>query len=160
MEATPHCQQEPRSPQPGFSGNMDAENIQFSGSAVCDFLWPHGLQHTRLPCPSPTPRNCSLSQWCHPTISPSVIPFSSCLQSFPASGSFLRSQFFASGGQCWSFSFSISLKILDQLKFILLVSYLIPFLNHSNLFGLLQHFQSLYSHFIISHRYWLISLTN
>ena len=62
--------------------------------------------------------------------------------------------------KCWSFSFSISLKILDQLKFILSVSYLIPFLNHSNLFGLLQHFQSLYSHFIISHRYWLISLIN
>ena len=63
----------------------------------------HGLQHTRLPCPSPTPRVCSnscpLNQWCHPTISSSVIPFSSCLQSFPASGSFQMSQFFASCGQ-------------------------------------------------------------
>ena len=62
--------------------------------------WP---QHARLPYPSPTPRacssSCSLSQWSHPTISSSVIPFSSCLQSFPASGSFPRSQFFASGGQ-------------------------------------------------------------
>ena len=71
-------------------------------------LWPHGLQHTRLPCPSPTPRACSnscpSSRWCHPTISFSVVPFSSCLQSFPASGSFSRSQIFASG----SFSFSIS----------------------------------------------------
>ena len=74
--------------------------------------WPHGLQHTRLPCPSPTPRvnsnSCLLSQWCHPTFSSSVIPFSSCLQPFPASGSFPMSQFFTSGGQCWSFSFSIS----------------------------------------------------
>ena len=66
-------------------------------------LWPHGLQNTRLPCPSPTPRACSNScpsrQWCHPTISPSVVPFSSCLQSFPVSGSFPMSQFFVSGGQ-------------------------------------------------------------
>ena len=66
-------------------------------------LRPHGLQHTRFPCPSPTPRACSdscpSSRWCHPTISSSVIPFSSCLQSFPASGSFQMSQFFASGGQ-------------------------------------------------------------
>ena len=65
-------------------------------------LWPHGLQHARPPCPSPTPRvysnSCPLSQWCHPTISSSVVPFSSCLQSFPASGSFPLSQFFASGG--------------------------------------------------------------
>ena len=66
-------------------------------------LQPHGLQHTRLPCPSSSPKafsnSCSLSQWCHPTISSSVIPFSSCPQSFPASGSFQMSQFFASGGQ-------------------------------------------------------------
>ena len=66
-------------------------------------LQPHGLQHTRPPCPSPTPRACSiawpLSRWCLPTISSSVIPFSSCLQPFPASGSFPVSQFFTSGGQ-------------------------------------------------------------
>ena len=76
---------------------------QFSRSVVSDSLWPHGLQHTRLPCPSPTPwvysHSCPLSRWCHPTISSSVVPFSSCLQSFLASGSFPRSQFFASGGQ-------------------------------------------------------------
>ena len=70
---------------------------------MSDTLQPHGLQHSRPPCPSPTPRVCSnscpLSQWCHPTISSSVVPFSSHLQSFPASGSFPRSQFFASGGQ-------------------------------------------------------------
>ena len=79
-------------------------HIQFSCSVVSNSLRPHGLQHSaRPPCPSPTPGACSnscpLSQWCHPTISSSVVPFSSCLQSFPASGSFLRSQFFASGGQ-------------------------------------------------------------
>ena len=66
-------------------------------------LQPHGLQHTSLPCPLPTPgahsNSCLLSQWCHPTISSSVIPFSSCLQSFPASGSFPMSQFFIPGGQ-------------------------------------------------------------
>ena len=76
---------------------------QFCRSVVFDSLRPCGLQHTRLPCPSPTPRACSsscpLNQWCHPTISSSVVPFSSCLQSFPESGSFLMSQFFASGGQ-------------------------------------------------------------
>ena len=70
---------------------------------MSDSLQPHGLQHTRLPCPSPTPRaysnSCPSSQWCHPTISSSVIPFSSCLQSFPATGSFQISQFLASGGQ-------------------------------------------------------------
>ena len=66
-------------------------------------LQSHGLQHTRSPCPSPASgvysNSCSLSQWCHPTITSSVVPFSSCLQSFPASGTFLMSQFFASGGQ-------------------------------------------------------------
>ena len=78
-------------------------SVQFSLSVVSDSLQPYGLQHTRPPCPSPTPRACSsscpLSQWCHPTISSSVVPFSSHLQSFPASGSFQMSQFFASGGQ-------------------------------------------------------------
>ena len=75
----------------------------FSRSVMSDSLWPCGLQHARLPCPSPTPRaysnSCLLSRWCHPNISSSVIPFSSCLQSFPASGSFPVSQFFTSGGQ-------------------------------------------------------------
>ena len=70
---------------------------------MADSLQPHGLQHARLPCPSPTPgvysNSCPLSRWCHPTISSSVAPFSSHLQSFPASGSFPMSQFFASGGQ-------------------------------------------------------------
>ena len=70
---------------------------------MSDSLWPHESQHTRPPCPSPTPgvypNSCPLSQWCHLTISSSVVPFSSCLQSFPASGSFQMSQFLASGRQ-------------------------------------------------------------
>ena len=86
--------------------------VQFSPSVVSDSLQPHGPQHARLPYPSPTPRacssSCSLSQWCHPAISSSAIPFSSCLQSFPASGSFPRSQFFASGGQSIGVSASAS----------------------------------------------------
>ena len=69
----------------------------------CPTMRPHGLQHTRPPCPLPTPRaysnSCPSSQWCHPTISSSVVPFSSCLQSFPASGSFTKSQVFVWGGQ-------------------------------------------------------------
>ena len=70
---------------------------------MSDSFWPHGLQHARLPCPSPSPRACSnscpWSQWCHPTISSSVVPFSSCLQSFLASESFPMSQLFTPGGQ-------------------------------------------------------------
>jgi len=78
-------------------------SVQFSRSVVSESLRPHGPQHARPPCPSPTPgvhpNSCPLSRWCHPTISSSVIPFSSCPQSLPASGSFQMSQFFASGGQ-------------------------------------------------------------
>ena len=78
-------------------------SVQFSRSVMSDSLQPHGLQHARLPCPSPTPvaysNSCPSSWWCHSTISSSVVPFSSCLQSFPASGSFPVSQFFTSGGQ-------------------------------------------------------------
>ena len=88
-------------------------SVQFSHSVMSDSLWPHGLQHTRPPCPSPTtgvhPNPCPLSRWCHPAISSSVVPFSSHLQSFPASGSFPMSQLFVSGGQkYWSFRFRIS----------------------------------------------------
>ena len=76
---------------------------RFSGSVVSNSLQAHELQHARPPCPSPAPgvysSSCPLSQWCHPTTSSSVAPFSSCLQSFPASGSFLMSQFFTSGGR-------------------------------------------------------------
>ena len=75
--------------------------LLFCGLFVSDSLWAHGMQHARLPCPSPPPRACSNSRplgwWCYPTILSSVIPFTSCLQSFPASGSFPMSQFFPSG---------------------------------------------------------------
>ena len=87
-------------------------SVRFSHSFVSNSFQPHGLQHTRPPCLSPTPRvysnSCPLSWWCHPTISSSVIPFSSCLQSFPASGSFPVSQFFTSGAQSIGFSASAS----------------------------------------------------
>ena len=77
--------------------------LLFSHSVVSDFLWPHRLQHASLPCPSPSPgaywNSCPLSRWCHPTILSSIVPFSFCLQSFPASGSFLISCFFTSNGQ-------------------------------------------------------------
>ena len=84
--------------------------LQFSHSVMSDSLRPHGLQHARLSCPSPTPRNYlwPLSWWCHPIISSSVIPFSSHLQSFPTSGSFPRSQFFTSCGQSIGVSASVS----------------------------------------------------
>ena len=78
-------------------------SVQFSHSVVSDSLRPHGLQHARLPCPSLSPGACSnsspLSRWCHPTIASSAVAFSSCLQCFPASGSFPMSQLFISGGQ-------------------------------------------------------------
>ena len=87
-------------------------SVQFSRSVMSDSLWPQEPQHARLPCPSPTPgvypNPCLLSQWCHPAISSSVVPFSSCLQSFPVSGSFQMSQFFASGGQSSGVSASTS----------------------------------------------------
>ena len=88
------------------------QSYQFGHSVVSDSLWPHGLQHARLPCPSTTPRvfsnSCPLCRWCHPTISSSVVPFTSCLQSFPASESFPMSQFFISGGQSIEVSASAS----------------------------------------------------
>ena len=87
-------------------------SVQFSHSVVSDSLWPHELQHTRPPCPSPTPRvysnSCPLSQWCYSAIPSSVIPFSSCPQSLPASGSFPMSQLFVWGGQCIGVSASAS----------------------------------------------------
>ena len=80
-----------------------SESVQFSHSVMSDSLWPHGLQHARPSCPSPTPRvysnSCPLRRWCHPTISSSVVPFFSCPQSLPASESFPVSQPFAWGGR-------------------------------------------------------------
>ena len=91
-------------------------SIQFSHSVVSDSLWPHESQHTRPPCPSPTPgvypNSSPLSWWCHPTISSSVVPFS-CLQSFPASGYFQMSQLFTSGGQSIGVSASTSVLLIN-----------------------------------------------
>ena len=91
---------------------MDS-SFQFSSVAqLCLTLWPHEPQHARPPCPSPTPgvypNSCPLSRWCQPTISSSVVPFSSCLQSFPTSGSFPMSQLFSSHGQSIGVSASTS----------------------------------------------------
>ena len=99
-------------------------SAQFSRSVMSDSLRPHGLQHISLPCPSPTPgpysNSCPSSQWCHPTISSSIIPFSSCLQSFLASGSFPMSQFFTSGSESIGVSASASvlpMNIQDSFPF-------------------------------------------
>ena len=94
--------------------DISISSVQFSRSVMSDSLWPHELQHARPPCPSPAPRvypnPCPSSWWCYPAISSSVIPFSSCPQSFPTSGSFPMSQLFAwRWPKYWSFSFSISL---------------------------------------------------
>ena len=114
---------------------------------MCDSLQPHGLQPTRLPCPSPTPGACSnscpSSQWCHPTSSFSVTPFSSCLQSFPAPGSFPMSHFFSSGGQSMRVSaFSIS----HSNEYSVLISFRMDWLDllavQGTLKSLLQHHSS------------------
>ena len=87
-------------------------SVQFSRSVVSDSLQPNEPQHARPPCPLPTPgvhpNPCPSSRWCHPTISSSVVPFSTCPQSFPASGSFQMSQFFTSGGQSIGVSASVT----------------------------------------------------
>ena len=119
-------------------------SVQLLSHATC--LWSHGLKHSRLPCPSPTSgpysNLCPLSRWCHPTISSSV-PFSSCLQSFPASESCPMSPLFASGGQSyWSFSFSIS----PSNEHPGLISFRMDWLDllavQGTLKGLLQHYSS------------------
>ena len=117
---------------------------------MSDCLQPHGLQHARLPCPSPTPRaysnSCPSSQWCHPTISPSVVPFSSRLQSFPASGSFQMSQFFTSGGQNIGVSASNQWIPENSNEFSGLISFRMDWLDlfavQGTLKSLLQHHSS------------------
>ena len=115
-----------------------------SHSVLSDSLWLRGLQHARLPSPSPSPRvcwnSCPLSQWCNPTISFSIVPFSSYLQSFPASGSFPMSQFFTSGDQSiGSFSFSI----IASNEYSVLLSFRIDWFDllavQGTLTSLLQH---------------------
>ena len=96
---------------------MGKLDFQFSGSVVSDSLQPQGLQHARLACQSPTPgaysNSCPSCRWCHPTSSSSVVPFSFLLQSFPASGSFPKSQFFTSGGQSIGVSASTSVLAIN-----------------------------------------------
>ena len=145
--------------------NTRATCLLFSCSVVSDSLWPHGLQHTRLPCPSPFPGACSdlcpSSQWCHPTISSSHAPFSSCLQSFPTSGSFPMSQFFASGGQSIGASASASASVLSmniQDWFPLELTDLIS-LQSRGLSSLLQHHSSKASVFDAQLSLWSNSYT-
>ena len=92
-----------RSPTLQADSLPSEKSVQFSHSVMSESLWPHGLQNARLLSPSPNPRaysnSCLSSRWCHPTISSSVIPYSSCIQSLPASGSFLMSRLFASSGK-------------------------------------------------------------
>ena len=99
-------------PFPFTEGHSAFSSVQFSHSVVSDSLRPHGPRHTGLPCPSPTPgaysNSCLLRWWPYPTISSSVVPFSSCLQSFPASGFFPMNRFFTSGGQSIGVSASTS----------------------------------------------------
>ena len=113
---------------------------------MSDSLWPLGLQHARPPCPSPTPgvhpNSCPSSQWCHPTISSSVISFSSCLQSFPASVPFAMSQFFASGGQRIGVSASASVLPIEYSG---LISFRMDWLD---LFAVQRTLKSLLQHHI------------
>ena len=100
-----------------FLNKMNISRDQFSQSVMSDSLQPHELQHAKLPCPSSTPgvysNSCPSSRWCHPTISSSVVPFSSCPQSLPASGSFQMSQLFASGGKSIGVSASTSVLAMN-----------------------------------------------
>ena len=123
-------------------------SVQFSHSVTSDSLWSHRLHHARLPCPSVTPgassNSCPSSQWCHPTISSFVVPFSSCSQSFPAVGSFLMSQFFASGGQSIGVSASTSVLPINMQDW--LISFRMDWLDllvdQGTLKSLLQHHSS------------------
>ena len=122
---------------------------------MSDSLRPHGLQHARLPCPSPTPRaysnSCPLSRWWHPTISSSVIPFSSILQYFPTSGSFQMSQFFASGSQSTGASTSASvLPVNIQDWFQIRMDWLDLLLVQGTLKSVLQHYSSKASILLLS----------
>ena len=121
--------------------------VQFSHSVVSDSLWSHGLQHTRFPCPSPTPGACSnscpSSWWCHSIISSSVIPFSFCHQPFQASGSFPLSQLFSSVGQCIGASALASILPMDiQDWFLFRIDWFDLLAVQGTLKSLLQHHSS------------------
>ena len=131
-----------------FFSHLMGYSVLFSPSIMSDSLQPHGLQHARLSCPSPTPGACSnscSSRWCHPTISSSVISFSFCLQSLPATGSFQMSQFFTLGGQ--SIGASASLSFLPMIiQYSWLISFRIDWFDllavQGTLKSLLQHHSS------------------
>ena len=118
----------------GWRVSLGFSSVAQSCLTLCDRM----LQHARLPCPSPTPRACSnscpLSLWCHTTISSSVIPFSSCLQSFPASGSFPMSQFFTSGGQ------SIAVSAVEEFHYSGVIFFRMDWLDLLNVQGSLKSF--------------------
>ena len=124
----------------------DISSVQFRHSVVSDCLWPHVPQHARLPCPSLTPgvypNLCPLSQWCHPTIASSVIPFSSHLQSFPASGSSQMSQFFASDGPSIGASASASVLSMTTQDWFLMMDKLDLLAVQRTLKSFLQHHSS------------------
>ena len=127
-----------------WRGNQNPALVQFSCSVVSDCFWPHGLQPKRPPSPSPTAgvysNSCPLSRWRHPTLSSSVIHFSSCLQSFPASGSFQMHQVFDRWPKYWSFSISTSIEYSELISFKM---YLFDLLAvQGTLKSLLQHHSS------------------
>ena len=128
-----------------ISGYKVFRKLLSSGSVMSDSLQPHGLQHARLHCPSPTPgvysNSCPSSQWCHPAISSSVTPFSSCFQSFPASGSF-PSQLFTSGGQSIGVSGSTSVLSMNIRDWFHLGYWLELLAVQGALKSLLQHHSS------------------
>ena len=133
-------------PKDWYKNILQFSSVQSSRPVVSNSLQPHGLQHTRPPCPSPTPgvysNSCPLNWWCHPTISYSVIPFSSCLQSFPASGSFPMGQFFASGGQSFGVCFNISPSSEHSGLISFRMEWLDPLAVQGTLKSLLQHHTS------------------
>ena len=140
----------------------EGQRVQFSRSVMSNSLWPRGMQHARLPCPSPTPRACSnscpSSRWYHLSILSSVVPFSSCLQSFPASGSFPMSQFFVSDGQ--SIGVSTLASVLPSNEYSGLISFRVDWLDllvvQGTFKSLLQHHSSKAS--ILQHSAFFINL--
>ena len=128
-------------------------SLLFSRSVVSNSLWPHELQNARFPCPGVCSNSCPLSRWCHPTIPSSVIPFSSHLQSFPASGSFLVNQFFPSGGQSIGVSGSASVLPMNILGWFHLGYWLNHLVVQGTLKSLLQYCSSSINSLVLSFLY-------